>query len=191
MFKNKLSLAALLAYSVMSAPVMAEDNFKAGFLLEGGLHAGGDKVATIFYVDGDSASVKAGQLFQFSVGASLDYKRVETRLKAGYKFDKANASNGSFTWDRFPLEALVLYKAGNVRVGGGLAYHLNPKLKASGAASGLNVDYNDALGAVVEVDYMMGGFYIGGVANIIEYDEDTYGTKLDANSLGVNFGYVF
>jgi len=44
----------------------------------------------------------------------------------------------------------------NFRFGGGLTFHLNPTLKGSGQASGLQANYKDAAGLVLQGDYMFG-----------------------------------
>lgn len=43
-----------------------------------------------------------------------------------------------------------MYKATeNIYLGGGLSYHLNPKISGDGIATGANIDFDNAQGIVV------------------------------------------
>src|SRR5262249_10568274 len=83
-------------------------------------------------------------------------KDIETEVILSYKFSGIHAGNGDIDWSVLPLDALVFYRIPNWRFGGGLTYHMNPKLKGSGDASGLEADYKNGLGWVLQADYMSG-----------------------------------
>src|SRR2546430_7827710 len=85
----------------------------------------------------------------------LDSKDIEIETTLSIKYDSINASNGDITWTRFPLEVLAFYRMPKFRLGGGLTYHMSPKLKASGAAGNFNVKVDDAAGAVLQADYLV------------------------------------
>ena len=87
-----------------------------------------------------SRSIKANDGVFVGGGASIlmDSKVLEVELAASYKFFTIHAQNGDIDWNVLPLDALVFYRLPNVRLGGGLTYHLGPTLKGSGAANGLD-----------------------------------------------------
>ncbi len=126
-------------------------------LLKLGRDVGGDTLtsSTLTFPNGSSSSIKAneGSYIGGGVGLVEVAKDVDVELTLAWKWAFITASNGDVTFTRFPLEALVFYKFEKVRLGGGLAYHINPKLKGSGDFSGLDIGYDNALGGVLQADY--------------------------------------
>ena len=167
--------------------------FAADLVLEAGLHSGGDTLATVQFVDGDTQSIKAGGLISLAIGANFEINEdFESQVTFGYKFDSVDAANGDVEFSRFPINAILLYKSGEWRLGGGLTYHLDPSLDVSGAASGYasNTDYDDALGFLLDARYFFGQrAYIGGRLTFIDYESQA-GTTFDGNSVGVVIGGV-
>ena len=151
-----LSAAPLLA--LLAAPSYGVDvrpAFKAG------LEGGGDtliKVGVSPNSLGDTRTIRAGELLFLGGGASIlsDAKDLELELTLSYKFAGIHAQDGDINWSVLPLDALVFYRIPNWRFGGGLTYHINPSLKGSGQAGGLNANYANALGIVLQGDYMFG-----------------------------------
>ena len=151
-----LSAAPLLA--LLAAPSYGVDvrpTFKAG------LEGGGDTLISVPVSGGslgDTKTIRAGELLFLGGGASVlsDEKDLELELTLSYKFSSITAQNGDIKWSVLPLDALVFYRIPNWRFGGGLTYHINPSLKGSGIAGGLNANYKDALGIVLQGDYMFG-----------------------------------
>jgi hypothetical protein len=151
-----LSAAPLLA--LLAAPSYGVDvrpTFKAG------LEVGGDTLISVPVSGsslGDTKTIKAGEGLFLGGGASIlsDAKDLELELTLSYKLSGITAQNGDINWSVLPLDALVFYRIPNWRFGGGLTYHINPTLKGSGVAGGLNADYKDALGIVLQGDYMFG-----------------------------------
>jgi hypothetical protein len=144
-----LALAAAPSYAVDVRPA-----FKIGAEL------GGDTLISVPTTGGSSDNKKltAGQGLFLGGGASIlsDDKALEGEVTLSYKFSGITASNGDITWSVLPLDALLFYRMPNFRIGGGLTFHLNPTLKGSGAASGLDANYKDAAGLVLQGDYMFG-----------------------------------
>ncbi|HHJ34660.1 MAG TPA: hypothetical protein ENJ87_02740, partial [Gammaproteobacteria bacterium] len=102
---KKIVLTTLL---LCSGNVLALDYF-----VQGGLHFGGDKLAQAQFTNGKSDSIKAGELISLSAGIGSEIiDGVEARVLAGAKFDTINAKNGDVIFLRYPIEALVLYQAG-------------------------------------------------------------------------------
>ena len=162
------------------------------FLIEAGLHTGGDKLINVPFTSGESESIYAGDLLSVSVGAVADHGSFEMRYKYGYKFDSITALNGSVDWERNTIDVLAMYKYNtNWRLGGGLTYHLNPEVSGTGVVSG-SVKYDDSLGFMAEADYFWGNGnsgYFGLVFTAIDYDIGS--VSISGNSIGINVGGIF
>jgi len=123
-----------------------------------GAEFGGDtivKVGTTGGTGGSSRTIDANQGLSVGGGASIltDSKDIEAEVTLSYKFTSISAQNGDIKWTMLPLDALVFYRMPKFRLGGGLTYHLSPKLDGSGDAGDLNATYKDALGLVLQADY--------------------------------------
>ncbi len=180
------SLALLLAGSAQAGDY--------DMLFQFGVDVGGDELFSATYTNGDTVNIDAGDLLQIGVGTTFQtlpsrFPELETQLSVGYKFDAANATNGDVDWQRFPVEVLEFYTTPAWRFGGGLTYHLNPTLKGSGVASSVAVDFDNALGIILEVDYVMGSAYIGGRITSIDYTTSNTGVSASGNSVGLTFGW--
>jgi hypothetical protein len=164
------------------------------FALQGGYEYGGDNVLEVTFQDGERESLRAGSGLLVSVGVIMatlpaSAPALETQINMGWKFDSVSAGNGDATWMLFPLELLQFYRIGSWRIGGGLAMHLSPQLSGSGALDGADAGFDDAAGAVFEVDYINRSAYIALRATLIEYEY--IGTQLDGNNIGVMVGLRF
>jgi hypothetical protein len=125
-------------------------------LLSFGVTYGGDKLATISYKHGDDVDIHAGGLVLFGIGVLHQFgNNWEAQASVNYHFDRANARNGDATFDRIPLDFLGFYRVGAHRFGGGVTYHLNPKFDSDFDFAGGDgtVDFDNAVGAVIEYDY--------------------------------------
>ena len=157
-----------------------------------GFDFGGDNLITVPFNDGTSDSIRANEGFSIGGGALFvtDLRNVEVEATLSYKFTSVNARNGDVTWTRFPLDAIVFYRFPRVRLGGGLTYHLSPTLEGSGAASNINARFDDALGYVLQADYLWTPRYTLGA----RYSNLTYrtgGASFNSNGLGVTVGFIF
>ncbi len=154
-FRSFVALsAAALALAAMSA--RAAD---VRPMLKAGVDTGGDKLLTVTFTDGSTKTIRANEGLFVGAGASIvnETKDMEAELSLSAKFATISANNGDVTWTRFPLDALVFYRFPSVRLGGGLTYHINPKVSSSGVAlipSDVQVD--NALGYVLQADYRFG-----------------------------------
>ena len=157
MTTGKRAIAVLIALGAfLAAPSYAVDVRPA---FKGSIEFGGDKLVSVGTTgSGSSDSVTAGQGLALGAGVSIlnEAKDIETEVTLSYKFSGIHADNGDVDWTVLPLDALVFYRIPHWRFGGGLTYHMNPKLKGSGDASGLEAEYKNALGAVLQADYMFG-----------------------------------
>jgi len=157
-----------------------------------GIDFGGDKLAGATFTNGSTDTIKAGELIYLGAGLSVitDSKDIEVEATLSYKNDSINASNGKIDWTRFPLDALVFYRMPKFRMGGGLTYHLSPKLSGSGVASNINGNFDDSLGFLLEGDYL-----VTQKVNVgLRYTNIKYkigGASIDGSSIGITAGYRF
>ena len=164
-------------------------------LFNAGFDFGGDTMVTAVFVDGSSETIKANEGVYLGGGAAIitDARDWEFHVTLGYKFTMIDATNGDVEWTRFPLEALAFYRFQKVRLGGGLTYHLSPKLEGSGVVGGLNVTFKDAAGAVLQADWLVtDALALGLRYTAIEYDaKGAFTGSARANGLGVTFSWRF
>jgi len=202
---KKVSLSIVTLAILSTNALMASD---LNPIVQFGYDFGGTTLATVEqydYYDGyDSSKIRAGQGVSFEVGAAVTNPQndMELQFLVGYKIDQESASNGSVTWDSIPFTALAMMKKNHWKFGGGLTYHLNPKL--SGSFTGydnnnnyfddsVDDEYEDALGAVLQVQYMMSdAISVGIKGTFIEYKyKQNPSMTANGNSIGVNFSYTF
>lgn len=156
-----------------------------------GLEFGGEKIASTT----SGESFHANELFSLGGGASYltDAKNIEVQVTLAWKYGNLNASDGSIKFTRYPLDALVFYRMNKFRFGGGLTYHLNPKLSADGVAAPLDgFKFDNALGLVLQADYLLTEqASIGLRYTNLSYKPKGGGDSLSSNGGGVMFGYRF
>jgi hypothetical protein len=190
--KAKLLQRAIRAMVLAAVPGVSHA-LDAKPLFKVGADFGGDSIVTATFTSGSSESIKANEGIYFAGGLLMGtgLEGVEVEISAGYKYTSITADNGDITWTRFPLEALVFYRFPQFRIGGGPTYHLSPKLKGSGVAGGLNVNVDDALGVVLQGDYLLwnGRITLGGRYTILDYKAN--GVSAKSNGVGISFGMSF
>lgn len=159
---------------------------------------GGEELMTVQYTDGSSTSLRSGGVLQ--VGGGFSWQSAEAPVSAqmtvNYHYDMANASNGSATFRRFPIEGLVFYTGTpNWRFGGGVRYVMSPRL--SGGFSGVGgaaVNFKNTWGAVAEVGYQASpNLWLSGryVYEKYELDSSLSDKKIDGWHLGIGAQYEF
>lgn len=195
--KKSLLLTAALVMSSVAGAQSTEPQAKAPFkfLVGAGLTGGGEKLATVVFTDGTSDRVQAGGLLllygggeirlgdSFALQATLGYHSSNTRA----------ASNGSVSFTRVPIDLLAMFSiTDSIRVGGGLQIVTNPRLKSSGAASGIEQKYDGTTGLVLEGEYLFTP-HLGLKGRVVseKYKASDTGVKVDGSYLGVLFTYYF
>ena len=186
--KQVLILAVLGAAALPAATHAADLRgvFVAGF------DTGGDKLLTVTFTDGSSDSIRANQGLYAGGGISVltESKDIEFQTTLAIKYDGVSASNGSATFTRIPLDALVFYRWEKVRVGAGLTYVMSPKVKTSGIPpTDLNVTLDNAVGGLVQADYLLGRVAIGLRYTALDYKFQ--GNTIKASGVGITFGFTF
>jgi hypothetical protein len=187
-----MKILALLAAAAAFGAAHAAD---VRPLIKAGIDVGGDTIVTARFTNGDTKEIKANDGIYFGGGAAIinDAKDWEYHVTLAYKLALIDASNGDIDWTRFPLEALAFYRFPRVRVGGGLTYHINPRLEGSGVVGGLDVKFKNALGAVLQADWRITEkIALGGRFTILEYDPKGSAVgKASANGVGLSFSMNF
>lgn len=139
-------------------------------------------------------NIKANEGFTIGAGVRVMHpdKHLDTEFTIAWKNEGISASNGNIDFTRYPLEALAFYNMNTWRVGGGLTYHLNPKLDGSGIADGLNVAFKDALGFVLQVDFLSGKQMALGLRyTSIDYKLEDGGGTAKGDGVGFAIGFYF
>lgn len=173
-----------------------------GLSVAGGFEFGGDDLATVYFTDGSSTTLHAGQGLLISVGGHYQPSKNspwDVMLTAGYKYDHAGADNGDVSFDHIPVELIGSYQWSNgIRVGVGPVYHTNVEFKGSGdLGSQPTLKYNNAFGGEVQ----LGWKFVALTYTFISYEpsEPTimvngfpYNTlKINGDNFGVRFFYNF
>ena len=188
---SKYGLILLSGLFLINPVVYAEDDSgSTKFVLEAGLHAGGDKLATVYFTDGSSKTINAGDGLSLSLGAKLGLSETMSAvITYGIKEDKVSASDGDISFTRNPLDALLLFKSDKWQYGAGLTYHTGVKFKVATAYTNYTVDFKSALGAILDARYFFSdSAYVGGRYTIINYETETTGKSFSGNSIGVVVG---
>jgi hypothetical protein len=189
---DKLRVLALAAAAAAWSGAHAAD---VRPFLKAGLDFGGNTVVDVVFTDGSRDSIRANEGFYFGGGASIinAANTIEVELSVAYKMAAVTGDNGDVDFGRIPLEALVFYRLEKLRLGGGLTYHVDPKLDGSGVLSSVNVDFDNALGLVLQGDYRFGEHFTLGLRYTgIKYEASApFSGSVKGNGIGVTAGYRF
>lgn len=163
-----------------------------GLLLRMAFDFGGDRIADVSWSDGDSYTLRAGQLA--TVAAGLLYRSASSYAvegTVGYKFDKVNGSNGTMEFVRVPVDVVASYAWRWLRVGAGPTVHFAPTFRCR--APGLcdyKVPYDTALGAIAQAGLVTGmtGFDLGVRYTLIRYSGPGL-RSIDGSGIGFFLGF--
>jgi hypothetical protein len=168
----------------------------------GGFTFGGDTLATVYYDPSDSgpddAKVHAGGLVAFNAGIELQFNdMVSGQLLVGYHVDRANGENGNVRFERYPIELLGHFRVNDwLRLGGGLRYIDQARLRASGAGTAFasNENFKPSYGSVIEGEFFplrSFGIKLRYVSEKFESETFPQLPQADANHVGIYFNYYF
>ena len=154
---------------------------------------GGDSLATVEFEGGTSRDVRAGNLLQIHTG--IEYRVPDSPLafqaRIGYHFDNISASNGDLRFQRFPLEAIVVWApAPTWRLGAGARYAMSARLSSSGASDIGNFDVTSQVGALLMTEWR----FMPKQAIELRYVHETYkidGLSIDGSHVGIGYNYYF
>ena len=150
-------------------------------------------LVTAVLTDGSTEKIKGGGLISGSLGYETDISEsLLLKLSAGIKFDTIMASNSDIFFERFPLEAILFAKGEKVHFGVGVSHHTGVKLTGDVALFVPTVNFDDATGLVVQVDYLLNERgYLSLKYTAIDYQVSSNSSKLDGSSIGVIIGFRF
>lgn len=160
-----------------------------------GVEFGGDDLLQLTYSDGSTSSLEAARGVSVAVGGlyhafRTEAHRIEVQGTIALKYGTLKAaSNQDASFIRYPLELLAFYgyEPFRVRIGGGLAYHLAPNISAEGSLLNADVDLDNALGGVLQADYLISpSFAVGIRYTFLEYKGTGTTATADASAVGVN-----
>jgi opacity protein-like surface antigen len=163
------------------------------FLVGMGVSAGGDDLATATYTNGHSQDIKAGGGVYFTGGVNYRVNQeFSIQGTANFHIDSTTARNGSITFRRFPVELMGYYHLNDAwRVGAGVRYVSSPKLSSSGAADGIDFEFDNTTSGVVEVEY----FWIPRVGMKMRYVKETFKApgirEVKGNHFGISGNFYF
>lgn len=149
-----------------------------------GFELGGDKVAEVYFTNGNTQSVRAGQGGSIVLGGQLHFPGVEQlflRSTVGFKYVTTEADNVHIRLTRIPVHVTAHWMlTGKLGIGAGLASHRNIRFKADGI--GEDINFKAATGPRFELAYNG----IGLSYTSMKY-QDNYNEKYSANAVGLWF----
>jgi hypothetical protein len=171
-----------------------------GAELRGYMGFGGEKIAEVEYSDGSRSDLSLGTYFFLGVGGIYSPWRsgpmgLDLELLAGWATWSTGPENTDdrIRLSRFPLEALAYYRHvlsdtpdGEMllRVGGGVSYHLIGGVSGTGSLDDVSVDFDNALGGVIEAAFVYTAIAGGVRYSPMKYHTARDGQTLDASSVG-------
>lgn len=181
----QLTIATLFFIISINVYAQEEQNsqtFKLKFLAGAAIEFGGESIAEIFFDDGSSQSVNAGQGGSIFAGGEFFFnekEKISLRGTVGFKYLTTKATDYNITLTRIPIELSVnLYTKNNLRFGAGFTSHQN-------------IVFNS--GGLTEKERFSGGFgpkfefawkWIGISYTIMSY-KDSSNFSFNANAIGI------
>lgn len=192
-YRTRTLLALLLTLTLTA---LAQENTSAStqktspvrFLINGALEMGGDEVAKVYFTNGETQSVKAGQGGSIGIGLQVALTKSENfflRGSLGIKYVTTQADNAHIRLTRMPINLTANVMASEaIRLSAGLSMHQAIKFKADGI--GPDFKLNNASGPIFEIAYKM----VGLSYTAMKY-KDQDNVSYSANAIGITFSGVF
>jgi hypothetical protein len=182
-----LCVLAALAFAPLSRAQGLPSAGHFGPVLEVSGEFGGDNVAEVFYRDGTSQNIKAGQ--GVTVAAGLHYQPptfpIDFAATAGYKLVRTEAYDTDLGMDRVVIKLTGTYMLPNhFWVDAGPVWHTDVHLNGAGYIP--DVDFDQAVGVTVGVGWR----WLGLTYTNIHYSSPVTGT-VDGSNGGVTFIWKF
>ena len=175
------------ASGVAHAATDGQNRDQLGLVLEADAEFGGDNVVKVFFTNGDTQNIKAGQGLTLAAGAHYQPAAfpIDFAATVGYKFVTTAADNTDLRIERVVIKVTGTYALPhNLWADAGPVWHVGTKLKGDGFVP--NIDFGDALGATVG----FGWRWIGISYTNIHYSGPFTG-RIDGSNVGVNLIYKF
>lgn len=186
-YTKKLTLLSCFVFTVLTQSFAQQIEKKVPplrLLIGGALELGGDEVAKVYFTNGNTQSVNAGQGGSIAVGGEWmlpGTRNFAVRGTVGYKYVTTAADNVHIRLTRVPLIFTGNWMpAKKLRLAGGVAMHRNIRFKADGL--GGDVTFEGASGPTFEVAYAG----IGLTYTAMQY-KDQAKEAYSANAIGLSF----
>ncbi len=153
-----------------------------GWAFIGAADFGGDTVAKVYFTDGTSQSVDAGE--GITLGLGMRYRpyvdaKWGLRSTIAWKFVTTAASNANIGIDRMVWDLVANYRLNEaVWVGGGIVRHMNTHFNGDGFAP--DIAFDDAMGLRFEFGWKWAALAF----TSMDYT-DEFGFEYDASSIGL------
>jgi hypothetical protein len=187
---KKLLLLSLLFIGSYCYSFAQESEKKASplrFLIKGAFEFGGDEVAEVYFTNGETQSVKAGQGVSIAIGGEFQIPSVEKLLfhtTVGFKYVTTQADNVHIRLTRVPIHVTANWMVTKkLRLGAGLATHQAIRFKADGLMQ--DISFAGATGPMVELAYRGIGLTYTAMTY---YDQDRH--SYSANAIGLAFTFT-
>ena len=186
---NSSKTLSLLLFVLFAAQnLFAQDDVKKPsplrFLVVAGMEFGGDPVAEVYFTDGKTQSVRAGQGVSLAIGGQFQVPKAEKllfRATVGYKYVTTAADNAHIRLTRVPINLTANWMAlKNLRLGAGIANQQNIQFKADGLGQDAKLKSNT--GPVFELAY----HGVGLTYTAMNY-KDQQNANYSANAFGLSF----
>jgi len=178
------TLVAGVPRSCLAAPA---DSGHLGVVLEGAFEAGGDNVAKVFYINGDTQNIRAGQGGTLAIGAHYQVAATPWDFAAtvGYKFVRTSDYHSDLGIDRVVVKLVGSYALGRgLWIDAGPVLHTDTRFNGDGFVP--DIKFEDALGGTIGVGWR----WIGLTYTNIHYHSPLTGS-LDASNAGISFTWKF
>jgi hypothetical protein len=160
---------------------------RLGLVVETAAEFGGDDLVKVFYTNGSTQNIRAGQGVTAGIGAHYQPYSLPIDFAAtvGYKFVRTAAYNTDLGVDRVVVKFTGSYALPNhFWIAAGPVWHTATKLKGDGYVP--NVDFDDSVGATVGIGWR----WIGLTYTNIKY-RGAFPGSVDASNEGVTFAWKF
>jgi hypothetical protein len=183
-----LVTSALMFCPAMKVAAAQPEQAHVGAVLEAGVEYGGDNVAEVFYTNGTTQNIKAGQ--GLAVGAGLHYQPAaspfDLAATIGYKYMRTAAYNTNLGIDRVTFKLIGTYALPNrFWLAAGPVWHTGTKFNGDGFAP--DIKFDDAFGGTVG----FGWRWIGAYYTSIRYRSSLLVDSIDGSNVGVLFTWKF
>ena len=181
------TLILLVGFSFSAFSQEEVSSVEAHFLIEGGIEFGGDDILEVFFTNGESQTITAGQGGYISVGGQLDFSSIDflmLRGSVGIKYVTTAADNANIRLTRIPINLTAFWKiTDDIRLGvGGISYQ---GIKLNGDGFLPDTQYTSPLGAKIEFGYKWAAL----TYTMASY-EDPDNQIFSANSIGFSFSFL-
>jgi hypothetical protein len=137
-------------------PHAAKSSPSIEWIVGAGYELGGEELGQVTYSDGSSAPVNANNGIMLNFGGIFpngEDSDLSTQVSLGYKTGGPRIWSSDVNWSAIPLEIIEHYRISRVRLGLGIAYHINPQLKVNLPSSSFVSKYNNALGFILQFSW--------------------------------------